>query len=166
MMQTGHTGARQGPRLGGGPGASRPKPPATILRGLWDKGRTMTDDVDALLAFRAVSGEWADRARAEAKAAIAAFNERTGGATTAAERLIFIVDHMRDAGNRTLDGIQALLDRLATIEELPDIESDHLIQLGELAEEIVALQREMSDLVRATSAIMQAGLKRDPPRFA
>ena len=41
---------------------------------------------DMLLTFRALSGEWADQARAEAKAAIATANAG-GGATEAMRRL-------------------------------------------------------------------------------
>jgi hypothetical protein len=110
---------------------------------------------DVLLAIRALSGEWADQARAEAKAAIAAFNAGAGGATEAMRRLILMVEQIHANCARTLDGLNAALtnDNLAG-------EPDALAQIKDLAEDIAVLDKEMDDLVRVTSATLQAGLRR------
>jgi hypothetical protein len=56
---------------------------------------------------------------------------------------------------KTLDSINALL-----VDENLDVERDDLLQVLDLAEEIVALDKKMADLVRATSAILQTGLRK------
>jgi hypothetical protein len=110
---------------------------------------------DMLVTFRRLSGEWADQARAEAKAAIAASNAGAGGATDAVRRLSLMVEQIHANCARTLDGLHAALtnDSLAA-------ESDDLAQIKNLAEDIAVLDKEMDDLVRATSAALQAGLRR------
>ena len=60
---------------------------------------------DMLLTFRTLSGEWADQARAEAKAAIAAANAGAGGATEAVRRLSLIVEQIHANCARTLNGL-------------------------------------------------------------
>ena len=62
---------------------------------------------DLLLAFRTLSVEWADQARAEAKAAIAAYNAGAGDATEAVRRLILMVEQIHANCARTLDGLNA-----------------------------------------------------------
>jgi hypothetical protein len=110
---------------------------------------------DVLLAFRTLSGEWADQARAEAKAAIAAYNAGAGGAAEAVRRLVLMVEQIHANCARTLDGLQAALtnDSLAA-------EPDALAQIKDLAEDIAVLDKEMDDLVRATSATLQARWRR------
>ena len=109
---------------------------------------------DVLLAFRSLSGEWADQARAEAKAAIAAYNAGAGDATEAVRRLILMVEQIHVNCARTLDGLRAAMtnDSLAA-------EPDDLAQIKDLAEDIAVLDKEMDDLVRATSAALQARLR-------
>jgi hypothetical protein len=108
---------------------------------------------DMLLTFRALSGEWADQARAEAKAAIATANAG-GGATEAMRRLRLTVDQIHANCARTLDGLHAAL----TNDSL-GVEPDNLAQIKDLAEDIAVLDKEMDDLVRATSAVLQARLR-------
>jgi hypothetical protein len=55
---------------------------------------------------------------------------------------------------RTIDGLHAAL----TNDSL-GVESDNLAQIKDLAEDIAVLDKEMDDLVRATSAALQAGLR-------
>jgi hypothetical protein len=109
---------------------------------------------DVLLAFRTLSGEWADQARAEAKTAIAAFNAGAS-ATEAMRRLVLMVEQIHANCARTLDGLNAALtnDSLAA-------EPDAFAQIKDLAEDIAVLDKEMDDLVRATSATLQARLRR------
>jgi hypothetical protein len=109
---------------------------------------------DVLLAFRILSSECADQARAEAKAAMAAYNAGAGDATEAMRRLILMVEQVHANCARTLDGLNAALtnDSLAA-------EPDDLAQIKDLAEDIAVLDKEMDDLVRATSAALQAGLR-------
>jgi hypothetical protein len=115
----------------------------------------MSAERDMLLAFRTRSGEWADQARKEAKAVIAAFNERSDNVAATADRLVLIVKHIRENCAETLDGIHALL----TDENLT-AEPDELCQVLALSEDVVALDKEMADLVRATSAIIQTRLRK------
>jgi len=56
---------------------------------------------------------------------------------------------------RTLDGLRAALTNNSLAAE-----PDDLAQIKDLAEEITVLDKEMDDLVRATSAAMQAGSRR------
>jgi hypothetical protein len=115
----------------------------------------MSAERDMLLTFRTRSGEWADQARKEAKAVIATFTERSDNVAATADRLVLIVKHIRENCAKTLDGIQALL-----IDENFNAEPDELFQVLALSEEIVALDKEMGDLARATSAIVQTGLRK------
>jgi hypothetical protein len=110
---------------------------------------------DMLVTFRTLSGEWADQARVEAKAAIEAFNAGAGDATEAARRLVLMVDQIHANCARTLDGLRA-----ARTNNSLAAEPDDLAQIKDLAEEIAVLDKEMDDLVRATSAAMQAGWRR------
>jgi hypothetical protein len=110
---------------------------------------------DVLLAFRTLSVEWADRARAEAKAAIAAGNAGAGDATEGVRRLILMVEQIHANCARTLDGLNAALTNGSLAAE-----PDDLAQIKDLAEDIAVLDKEMDDLVRATSATLQAGLRR------
>ena len=107
---------------------------------------------DVLLAFRALSDEWADQARAEAKAAIAAFD--AGGSATPTEtmgRLVLMVEQIHVDCARTLDGLRAAMtnDNLAA-------EPDAFAQIKDLADDIAVLDKDMDDLVRATSATLRA----------
>ena len=56
---------------------------------------------DVLLAFRALSVEWADQARAEAKAVIATFDASAGGAAEAMRRLNLVVEQIHANCART-----------------------------------------------------------------
>ena len=114
----------------------------------------MSAERDMLLTFRTRSGEWADQARKEARAVIAAFNERSDNVAATTDRLVLIVKHIRENCAKTLDGIQAAL-----VDESLDAELDDILQVRDLAEEIVALDKEMADLARATSAIVQTRLR-------
>ena len=109
---------------------------------------------DMLLAFRTLSGEWADQARAEAKAAIAAFNACAGDATQAVRRLVLMVEQIHANCARTLNGLQAALTNSSLVTE-----PDALAQIKDLAEDIAVLDKEMDDLVWA-SATLQARLRR------
>ena len=86
---------------------------------------------------------------------IAAFNERSDSVAAAADRLVLIVEHIRENCAKTLDDIHALL----TDENLNG-EPDELFQVLALSEDVVALDKEMADLVRATSAIIQTRLSK------
>jgi hypothetical protein len=108
---------------------------------------------DMLLTFRTLSAEWADHARAEAKAAIATANAG-GGATEAMRRLRLTVDQIHANCARTLDGLHAALTNHSLAAE-----PDNLAQIKGLAEDIVVLDKEMDDLVRATSAALRARLR-------
>ena len=110
---------------------------------------------DMLVTFRTLSGEWADQARAEARVALAAFEAGAGGATEAMERLILVVEEIHANCVRTLEGLQASLTNNSLVKE-----PDDLAQIKDLAEEIAVLDKEMDDLVRATSAVIQARLRR------
>ena len=76
---------------------------------------------DMLVTFRRLSGEWADRARAEARAALAAFEAGAGGATEVTERLILIVEEIHANCVRTLDGLQAALTNNSLVTEPDDL---------------------------------------------
>jgi hypothetical protein len=109
---------------------------------------------EMLLTFRTLFGEWADQARAEAKAAIATANAG-GGATEAMRRLRLMVEEIHANCARTLDGLHAALtnDSLAA-------EPDGVAQIKDLAEDVAVLDKEMDDLVRATSAALRARSRR------
>jgi hypothetical protein len=108
---------------------------------------------DMLVTFRRLSSEWADQARAEAKAAIAMANAG-GGATEAMRRLRLMVEQIHANCARTIDGLHAAL----TNDSL-GVEPDSLAQIKDLAEDIAVLDKEMGDLVRATSAVLRARLR-------
>ena len=112
----------------------------------------MSAERDMLLTFRTLSGEWADQARKEAKALFASFNERSDNVAVQPDHLVLIIKQIRENGAKTLDGIQAAL-----VDESLDAEPDEILQVLDIAEEIVALDKEMADLARATSAILQTG---------
>jgi hypothetical protein len=109
---------------------------------------------DVLVTFRTLFGEWVDQARAEAKAVIVTANAG-GGAAEAMRRLRLMVDQIHANCARTLDGLDAALTN-ANLAANPD----DLAQIKDLAEEIAVLDKEMDDLVRATSAVMRARLRR------
>jgi hypothetical protein len=115
----------------------------------------MSAERDVLLTFRTRSGEWADQARKEAKAVIVAFNERSDNVAATTDRLVLIVKHIRENCAKTLDDLHAAL-----LDEKLNAEPDELFQVLALSEEIVALDKEMADLVRTTSAIVQTGLRK------
>jgi hypothetical protein len=110
---------------------------------------------DMLLTFRTLSREWADQARADAKAVIAAVNAGDGGATEAARRLSLMVEQIHANCAGTLNGLYAALTNESLAAEPGD-----LAQIKDLAEDIGVLDKEMDDLVRATSAALQAGSRR------
>ena len=114
----------------------------------------MTGKQDVLLTFRTVSGEWADLARAEARAVRSALAERSGSAVAAAHRLSAIVEDIRAAGYRATNDLAALMD-----EQADGITPDEAKEINDLADDIVALNKEMSDLLRATLAAGKAALK-------
>ena len=76
---------------------------------------------DMLVTFRTLSGEWADQARVEAKAAIEAFNAGAGDATEAARRLVLMVDQIHANCARTLDGLRAALTNNSLAAEPDDL---------------------------------------------
>lgn len=108
---------------------------------------------DLLLSFRAISGEWADLAHAEAKAVRLALSEGTDGDTVDDQRLRLIVEHIRTASDGTLKAISALRN---THGVTPD-EAD---ELRAVVDEIIALNGEMSALLLTTNAILRADMKR------
>ena len=75
--------------------------------------------------------------------------------TEAMRHLNLVVEQIHANCARTLDGLDAALtnDSLAA-------EPDAFAQIKELAEDIAALDKEMDDLVRATSAALQARWRR------
>ena len=115
----------------------------------------MNSQRDVLLTFRTRRGEWVDQARKEAKAVIAAFNERSDDVAATANRFGLVVKQIRENCAKTLGGLHATL-----INENLKAEPDELCQILALSEEIVALDKEMADLALATSAIIQTKLRK------
>jgi hypothetical protein len=73
----------------------------------------MNDDRDLLLSFRAKTDRWADLARAEAKAVRLALAEGPAGSAAAAaasRRLFRMVEFIRSANARTIDGLPAMIN--------------------------------------------------------
>ena len=89
----------------------------------------MSAERDMLLAFRTRSGEWADQARKEAKAVIAAFNERSDNVAATTDRLVLIVKYIRENCAKTLDGIHAALLDESLDAEPDDIDLDRQLIL-------------------------------------
>jgi hypothetical protein len=114
----------------------------------------MTDDRDLLLSFRAISGAWADLARAEADTVRLALSERTVGITVGVERLRNIVEHVRAASDGALESISARRGKHG-------VTPDEADELQGVIDEITAMNREMSALYLATNAILRAEMKRD-----
>ncbi len=117
----------------------------------------MDEDRDLLLAFRAKSERWADRARAEAKAVRLALAEGSEGAVAAAaasRRLFRIVAFIRAANSRTIDALPAMIKQ-------DGVNPDDADQFQAVADEIIAVNGEMSALLLANTASLRAAMKRD-----
>jgi hypothetical protein len=114
----------------------------------------MDNEHSLLLSFRAVSGEWADLAHAEARAVRSALSEGTDGVTVDAQRLHLIVQHIRTASDGTLEAITALRNKYG-------VTPDEADELRAVVDEIIALNGEMSALLLATNAILRTNMKRD-----
>jgi hypothetical protein len=116
----------------------------------------MNDDRDLFLSFRAKSERWADRARAEAKAVRLALAEGSEGAPAAAaasRRLFRIVEFIRSANSHTIDTLLAMKKRKVTPDEAE--------QFHAVADDILALNEEMSALLLANTAVLRAAMRRD-----
>jgi hypothetical protein len=108
-----------------------------------------------LLSFQK-SERWADRARAEVKAVRLALAEGPAGAAAAAaasRRLFRIVGFIRGANSRTIDALLAM--------ENPNVTPDEAEQFQAMADDIIALNGEMSALLLANTAALRAAIKRD-----
>ena len=117
----------------------------------------MNDERDLLLSFRAKSDKWADRARAEAKAVRLALAEGTvgaAGAAAAARRLVRIVEFIRSANSRTVEALPTMINEHG-------VTPDEADELQAVADDIVALNEEMSALLLATTAVLRADMKGD-----
>jgi hypothetical protein len=112
----------------------------------------MDDDRDLLLSFRAKSERWADRARAEAKAVRLALAEGREGAV-ASRRLFRIVEFIRSANSRTINALPAMINEHG----ITPAEAD---QFHAVADEIIAVNGEMSALLLANTAALRAAMKR------
>jgi hypothetical protein len=113
----------------------------------------MNDDRDLLLSFRAKTDRWADRARAEAKAVRLALAEGPAGsaaAEIASRRLFSIVGFIQSANSRTADA--AMKQRNVTPDEAE--------QFLAVVHDIIALDREMSALLLANTAVLRAAMRR------
>ena len=116
----------------------------------------MNDDRDLLLSFRAKSERWADRARAEAKAVRVALAEGSEGAVAAAaasRRLFRIVEFIRSANSRTINALPAMITEHG-------VTPDEAEQFQAVADEIIALNGEVSALLLANTAALRAAMKR------
>jgi hypothetical protein len=116
----------------------------------------MDHDRDLLLSFRAKSERWADRARAEAKAVRLALAEGSEGAVAAAaasRRLFRIVEFIRSANSRTINALPAMINE-------DGVTPDEAEQFQAVADDILALNGEMSALLLANTAALRAAMKR------
>jgi hypothetical protein len=113
----------------------------------------MNGEYDLLRSFRAISGQWADLARAEAEAVRLALSERTVGATVDVQRLRLIVEHIRAASDGTVEAISARRNKHS-------VTPDEADELQAVIDEITAMNGEMSALYLATNAILRADMKR------
>jgi hypothetical protein len=117
----------------------------------------MTDDM--LLAFRARSDPWADRARAEAKIIQTSIADPTAkSATGSFERLGFIIEHIHAACDHTIVGIAKL-----SHERKAEIGPDEEQEFDAITDDIIALKDEMDGLVRTIAATLDARMKHDRP---
>ena len=117
----------------------------------------MNDDRDLLLSFRAKTERWADRARAEAKAVRVALAEGSEGAPAAAaasRRLFRIVEFIRSANYRTIDALPTMVNERG-------VSLDEAEQFQDVADDIIALNGEMSALLLANTAALRAAMKRN-----
>jgi hypothetical protein len=114
----------------------------------------MNSEHDLLRSFRAISGQWADLARAGAEAIRLALSERTVGATVDVEPLRLIVEHIREASDGTLEAISARRNKHR-------VTPDEADELQAVIDEITAMNGEMSALYLATNAILRANMKQD-----
>jgi hypothetical protein len=113
----------------------------------------MNNEDDLLLSFRAKTDRWADRARAEAKAVRLALAEGPAGsaaAEIASRRLFSIVGFIQSANSRTADA--AMKQRNVTPDEAE--------QFLAVVHDIIALDREMSALLLANTAVLRAAMRR------
>jgi hypothetical protein len=114
----------------------------------------MNSEPNLLRSFRAISGQWADLARAEAEAVRLALSERTVGATIDVQRLRSLSTHIRAASDGTLEAISARRNKHS-------VTPDEADELQAVIDEITAMNSEMSALYLATNAILRANMKRD-----
>lgn len=118
----------------------------------------MDEDRDLLLAFRAKSERWADRARAEAKAVRLALAEGSEGAVAAAaasRRLFRIVAFIRAANSRTIDALPAMIKQ-------DGVNPDDADQFQAVADEIIAVNGEMSALLPGKHCISSSRYEARP----
>jgi hypothetical protein len=108
---------------------------------------------DLLLAFRAISGQWAELARIESEAIRLALSESTVGATFDVQRLRLMVEHIRSASDGSLEAILARRGNYSVTPEEAD-------ELQAVVDEINALNDEMSALYMATNALVRAEMRR------
>jgi hypothetical protein len=116
----------------------------------------MDYDRDPLLSFRAKTDRWADRARAEAKAvrlALAQGPADSAAAAAASRRLFRIVEFIRAANSRTIDALPAMIKENG-------VTPDDADQFQAVADEIIAVNGEMSALLLANTASLRAAMKR------
>jgi len=116
----------------------------------------MDDERDPLLSFRAKSDRWADRARAEAKAvrlALADGPAASAAAAAASRRLFSLVEFIRSANSRTINSLPAMINE-------DGVTLDEAEQFRAIADDILALNGEMSALLLANTAALRATMKR------
>jgi hypothetical protein len=113
----------------------------------------MNGEHDLLLSFRAISGESADVARAEARAVHLALSESTLGVTVDVQRLHLIVKRIQTASDGTLEAVAAMINEHG-------VTPDEADELEAVIDEIIALNGEMSALLLTISAARRAAEKR------
>jgi hypothetical protein len=116
----------------------------------------MDDERDPLLSFRAKSDRWADRARAEAKAVRLALADGPAGSAAAAaasRRLFSLVEFIRSANSRTINSLPAMINE-------DGVTLDEAEQFRAIADDILALNGEMSALLLANTAALRAAMRR------
>jgi hypothetical protein len=116
----------------------------------------MSDEPDLLLAFRAKTDRWADRARAEAKAVRLALAQGSPDSCTvaaASRRLVSIVEFIRSANSSTVVALPSVIQK-------PGVTPDEAAQFLAVMDDIIALNGEMSGLLLANTAVIRAAMRR------